>query len=117
MYDSDTALMNEHYKPMVELCQPCAVNYDYIGNFATLRQDADAILSHLNIDSTLFWDRGKHSSAPTVSHVQKYFKNLSPVDFKRLEERFGDDLAFYNHLFPFEPDGGYSKLKEKIWRL
>lgn len=115
MYDSDPALMNEHYKPMVELCQPCAVNYDYVGNFAALRQDADAILGHLNIDMTLFWDRGKH--APTVSHVKKYFKSLSPIDFKRLEERFGDDLAFYNHLFPFEQDGGYSKLKKDIWKL
>lgn len=117
MYDSDPALMNEHYKPMVELCQPCAIQYDYVGNFATLRRDADLILSHLKINSSMFWDRGKHTKSPTVSYVQKYFKTLSPVDFKRLEERFGDDIAFYNHLFPFEDDGGYGELRNAIWQL
>ena len=109
--------MNEHYKPMVELCQPCAVGYDYIGNFANLRRDADAILNHLKIKTSMFWDRGKHVSAPTVSHIQKYFKTVTPIDIKRLEERFGDDLAFYNHLFPFENDGGYSELRKEIWQL
>ena len=117
LFDSEPSLMNEHYKPMVELCQPCAVHYDYIGNFATLRQDTDAILTHLKVNSSLFWDRGKHVSVPTVSHMREYFKKLGPVDFKRLEERYGDDIAFYNHLFPFEDDGGYARLKEEIWQL
>lgn len=117
LYDSDPGLMNEHYKPMVELCQPCAVNYDYVGNFATLRRDADAILSHLGINSSMFWDRGKHVSTPTVSYLKKYYKSLSPVDFKRLEGRFGDDIAFYDHLYPFVDDGGYVDLKNQIWQL
>ena len=117
LYDSDPTLMNEHYKPMVELCQPCAIKYNYVGNFATLRRDADAILGHLKINSSMFWDRGKHVSQPTVNFVQKYYKHLNPVDFKRLEERFEDDMALYNHLFPFEHDGGYSELKHHIWRL
>ena len=116
LYDSDPALMNEHYKPMMELCQPCAIKYDYVGNFATLRHDADAILSYLSINSSLFWDRGKHENSPTVSFVQKYYKSLSPIDFKRLEERFQDDITFYHHLFPNEDDGGYSKLKNQLWQ-
>ena len=116
LYDSDPVLMNEHYKPVVELCQPCAIKYDFVGNFATLRRDANAILNHLKINSSMFWDRGKHIKVPTVSHVKKYYKGLSAVDFKRLEERFEADLALYNHLFPLEDDGGYSQLKSKIWQ-
>ena len=110
LYDSDPAQMNEHYKPMIELCQPCAINYDYVGNFAQLRQDADAILHHLNINTSTFWDRGKHASHPTQEYVKAYFSKLQPADFRRLEERYADDLSFYNHLFPFESDGGYSQL-------
>lgn len=117
LYDSDPATMNEHYKPIVELCQPCAVSYDYVGNFATLRRDADLILRHLRINSSMFWDRGKHTKSPTVSFVREYFKSLSPIDFRRLEERFGKDMAFYDHLFPFEEDGGYSKLRNEIWQF
>ena len=105
--------MNEHYKPMVELCQPCAIEYDYIGNFASLRQDADAILGHLGINASMFWDRGKHVNTPTSSHIEKYYRSLSPVDYRRLEGRFGDDIAFYNHLFPFADDGGYAALRSR----
>ena len=112
LYDSDPALMNEHYKPMVELCQPCAVKYDYIGNFATLRRDANNILAYLNINSSFFWDRGKHKSNPTISHVQQYYSKLQAIDFRRLEERFADDIGFYNHLFPLEYDGEYSELRK-----
>lgn len=111
LYDSDPSLMNEHYKPMIDLCQPCAVMYDYIGNFAQLRQDADAILKYLKINSTIFWDKGKHTSHPTRSFVNKYYKKLQPGDFRRFEERYSDDLSLYRHLFPFENDGGYSEVR------
>lgn len=110
LYDSDPVLMNEHYKPMFELCQPCAIQYDFVGNFGSIRTDADAILEHLNINSSLFWDRGKRNK-PTTSYIQKYYSKLQPVDFRRLEERFGADIAMYNYLFPFTGDPNYSLLR------
>ena len=116
LYDSQPALMNEHYKPMIELCQPCAVGYQYVGNFATLRENANAVLDYLHINSSLFWDRGKHVKNPTVSYVEDYFSELQPIDVHRLEEKFADDIAFYNTLFPFESDGGYREVREKILR-
>ena len=114
LYDSDPILMNEHYKPMVELCQPCAIEYNFIGNFATLRSHADALLNFLLINSSVFWDKGKHGSNPTVSYMQKYYSKLQPIDFQRLEERFSDDIHLYNHLFPFNDEGGYSKIRKMV---
>ena len=111
LYDSDPVEMNEHYKPMVELCQPCAVDYNFVGNFGNIRSDADAILNHLNIDPSLFWDRGKHSK-PTTSYVQKYYSTLQPADFRRLEERFGSDIALYEYLFPSTGDPNYQILRD-----
>ena len=114
LYESQSAFMNEHYKPMVELCQPCAVKYNFVGNFATLRQDANAVLDYLHINTSLFWDRGKHVSNPTVSYVKQYYPKLNTIDIKRLEETFAGDIALYNHLFPFEYDGGYSEVRYSI---
>ena len=114
LFDSDLQTMNEHYKPMVELCQPCAVNYNFVGNFQTLRQDADAILDYLHINNSLFWDRGKHISNPTQTYIREYYSQLKPIDIKRLEERYGDDIELYNHLFPFEKDGGFTEVREEV---
>ena len=114
LYDSDVVSMNEHYKPMVELCQPCAIKYNFIGNFASLRSHADVVLSFLHINSTVFWDKGKHGSNPTTSYMKRYYSKLQPVDFQRLEERFADDINLYNYLFPFSDDGGYDEIKKLI---
>ncbi len=114
LYDSDPGLMNEHYKSMVELCQPCAVKYDFVGNFASLRNDANSILEHLHINSSLFWDRGKHMSNPTVSYIERYYSKLGAIDFKRFEDKFSDDIALYNHLFTTADDGGYTKTRSTV---
>ena len=100
LYDSDLRLMNEHYKPMTELCQPCAVQYHYVGNFAALRQDTNIILDYLSINSSLFWDRGKHINNPTKKHVESYYSKLNDIDIQRLNEKFMNDILFYSYMFP-----------------
>ena len=104
LYDSDIRLMNEHYKPMTELCQPCAVQYHYIGNFATLRQDTNIILDYLSINSSLFWDRGKHINNPTQKHVENYYSKLNNRDIQHFHEIFMNDILLYNYMFPSSND-------------
>ena len=116
LYDSESAFMNEHYKPMVELCQPCAVKYHFVGNFGLLREHANAVLDHLRINSSLFWDRGKHLSKPTSTYITDYFSKLRPIDISRLESKFGHDIALYNHLYPYEYDGGYTEVRNDIMK-
>ena len=99
LYDSDSLQMNEHYKMMTELCHPCAVHYHYIGNFATLRRDANAVLNHLNINSTLFWDRGSHYKQPTHSYLSEYYLQLDAADKSNFKEKYADDIAFYYYMF------------------
>ena len=115
LYDSDPRPMNEHFKPMVELCQPCAVKYDFVGNFAMLRQDADTILDHLQINKTFFGEYGKHINQ-TQTLMKEYFSKLKPIDFERMEKRYGNDMSFYHSLFPIslEGDDEYTIVKESI---
>ena len=97
--DSNPVEMNEHYKPMSHLCQPCAVHYDYVGNFATLRRDANRILQYLNVNTSWFWDRGRHISNPTENVVEKYYSILEAEDIKLVEEKFMEDILLYRYLF------------------
>ena len=98
--DSDSADMNEHYKPMSALCQPCSVHYNYVGNFETLRRDADRILQYLNVDTSWFWDRGRHFTNPTQSLVEKYYSMLTANDITLVENKFQEDILLYKYLFP-----------------
>ena len=98
--DSDSADMNEHYKAMSALCQPCSVQYNYVGNFKTLRRDADRILQYLNIDSTWFWDRGRHFTNPTQSLVERYYSKLTADDITLIDKVYQDDILLYKYLFP-----------------
>lgn len=42
--------MDMHWMPYKELSQPCAVNYDFIGSFDSVAQDAKRVLHQLQID-------------------------------------------------------------------
>ena len=43
--------MNEHWMPFYELCQPCAVSYDFVGSFENLELDANQVLKELKLSS------------------------------------------------------------------
>ena len=41
--DVEPEYMNEHYMPMTTLCQPCLVNYDFIGIYDNLVEDSEVM--------------------------------------------------------------------------
>ncbi|XP_077136789.1 carbohydrate sulfotransferase 14-like, partial [Ranitomeya variabilis] len=41
LLDEDEEKMNEHWMPIYQLYQPCAVPYDFIGTYEWLREDAE----------------------------------------------------------------------------
>ena len=117
LFHSDSEQMNEHFKPTLSLCQPCIVKYDFVGNFATLRNDANAVLKHLHINNTLFWDRGKHVTHPTRMLVRKYYSRLLPFELREFEKMYANDIDFYYSLFASESDGEYSAVRENTLKL
>lgn len=41
------SVYNEHFKPFLELCNPCAVKFDLFMNFKTLEYDIFALMEYL----------------------------------------------------------------------
>ena len=41
--------MNEHWRSISALCNPCKVAYDFVGSFESLNEDAEQVLCKLNI--------------------------------------------------------------------
>ncbi|XP_026678380.1 carbohydrate sulfotransferase 11 [Diaphorina citri] len=50
--------MNEHWRPVHHLCQPCKINYDFIGKHETLYEDANLLLREIGVPQVNFSFQG-----------------------------------------------------------
>ncbi|XP_065349461.1 carbohydrate sulfotransferase 11-like [Cloeon dipterum] len=96
-YVSDTQLRpNEHWQPAAELCRPCAVNYDVIGKYESLKQDADFVLSHVSRD-VRFPELPKPSM--TNASLKSTLDALPELLLERLQQIYEADFR----LFDYQP--------------
>ena len=98
---------NEHFQPVLELCQPCLVRYDYYGNFNSYSDDAEILMEKVHAPKHLL-HRGYYSNssgkAATTDIYHSYYKELSLVQKKSVLRVLSAELDFYYHLFPEELD-------------
>ena len=102
LVDVNLDLLNEHFQPFLNLCHPCAVNYNFIGNFYHLPQDAYYILDFLRIPHDYYLNRPGHTTYNTSSLVLKYYNELPGSLKLKLMHKFSHELIMYYQLFPTE---------------
>ena len=74
--------VNAHFAPVVTLCNPCKINFDYIGYYDNLNEEADIIFKNLSIDYSFPARNDNYSSVVTKHIVEDYYKML-PSDLVR----------------------------------
>ncbi|XP_072167300.1 carbohydrate sulfotransferase 11-like [Diadema setosum] len=95
---------NTHWEDMNKLCDPCTVDYDFIGYYETLKPDSDYILNLIGApNSTRFPDPQKlptHSSSDDI--LRRFYSRLSDEQLKRLSQTEGltTDLELFNYSMP-----------------
>ena len=97
---------NQHIRPIIHHCHPCAVNYDFYGNFKLLPNDGNAVLEYLKLNSS-YYDNERyvsHLSYKTSDLVHEYFSQLTTSQKKNVFRLFADELDFYYSLYPEEKD-------------
>ena len=102
LIDSDLDLLNEHFRPFINLCHPCAVNYNIIGNFYNLPNEAFYILDLLRIPHNYYLNRPGHPTYNTSSLVSGYYHQLSAYLRPNLLKQFFHELTLHYLLFPTE---------------
>lgn len=94
--------MNEHWMPFYELCQPCAVSYDFIGSFENLEPDANQVLEELNVNEQVsFPKQQKYYQAGGKGHAGKF--KLSDVSSKLLSKvlrKYATDYKMFSYPLP-----------------
>ena len=96
-YFSNNISRNQHWRQYEKLCHPCVINYDFIGHFETLEEDAPLLLKMTGID-----DRASfppiHKSTGS-DEVLKYYSQVPPEYITRLGELYRNDFEMFGYEY------------------
>ncbi|XP_029464212.1 carbohydrate sulfotransferase 8 [Rhinatrema bivittatum] len=98
--------MDIHWDHVSRLCSPCLIDYDFIGKFESMEEDADFLL-HLisaphNLTFPRFKDRHSNEERTTNKITQQYFAQLSSSERQRTYDFYYMDYLMFNYSKPFE---------------
>ena len=94
-----------HWIRATELCDICAVNYNFVGKVETLEEDIGRLevlhpgLVIGNVNGIL---KRKHNNLDTNSLVVHYFRQLSKDRIRQLEKAYRDDFEAFDYPYPSE---------------
>ncbi|XP_022079703.1 carbohydrate sulfotransferase 11-like [Acanthaster planci] len=100
-YISDPKNQNlePHWQEMYRQCQPCMIKYDYIGNYSTLKEDADFIIKATNLNQP-FPDSTNPTGSSKQSKIRRFFSQLTAADIGDLYRRYSTDFQLFGYSVP-----------------
>ena len=101
-YFSDNKTRDQHWRRYEKICHPCIIDYDFIGHYETLKEDAPLLLKMAGIKESAKFPP-IHKSTSTAQVVNYYSK--VPVDvIKRIRELYRNDFEMfgYEYLSPIK---------------
>lgn len=101
LLDEEVERMNEHWMPIYNLCQPCAVRYDFIGSYERLNADADYVLQRVQSPSFVrFPERQSWYKPVTAETLHYYLCNTQRRLIKELLPKYILDFSLFAYPLP-----------------
>uniref|UniRef100_UPI00398F561E carbohydrate sulfotransferase 14 n=1 Tax=Pristiophorus japonicus TaxID=55135 RepID=UPI00398F561E len=101
LVDEDVETMNEHWMPIYNLCQPCAVTYDYIGSYERLHSDAGYVLQSVGAPHTVEFPHRQAWYKPiTRESLHYYLCKLPQGLLNELLPKYILDFSLYAYPLP-----------------
>ncbi|XP_070688606.1 carbohydrate sulfotransferase 14 [Pempheris klunzingeri] len=101
LLDEDVERMNEHWMPMYNLCQPCAVNYNFIGSHERLESDAEFVLQHIGAPPYVhFPERQTWYKPVTTETLHYYLCSLPQKLLRELLPKYILDFSLFTYPLP-----------------
>lgn len=101
LVDSDTRRMDPHWRPMHELCQPCAMKYDFIGSFEQLSEDAALIINKVRGSSDAYFPARQSWYKPTTDEKKnQQLNNVHPTYMKQVVDKYAKDYILFGYPPP-----------------
>ncbi|NWU89400.1 CHST9 sulfotransferase, partial [Upupa epops] len=96
--------MDIHWEQVSQLCYPCLINYDFIGKFETLEEDANHLLQLVGAPAELrfpsFKDRHSSDERTSAGVVRQYLKELSEEERQLTYAFYSLDYLMFNYTSP-----------------
>ena len=90
--------LNWHWNTYENQCRPCSVDYDYIGRYETLAQDAEFVLKKAGVFNLTKFPRVHYSS--TKSELLKYYAQIPPQWITHLGQIYRSSFEMFRYPFP-----------------
>ncbi|XP_048590665.1 carbohydrate sulfotransferase 14 [Nematostella vectensis] len=100
----DPADMDNHWMPFKNLCQPCAIDYDFIGKIENLKEDADEILRRLNLSEIVKYPRKQSVYIEKARHMPSTADLLSQLPLSLIQavlKIFEEDFELFLYHNPY----------------
>lgn len=95
--------LNRHWRPMNELCHPCAIDYNFIGKYETLEKDSKFLLKALwsHINHAMTFPKYDSTRARTSEMLVSSFANVTLIKKRLLYLIYKKDYDLFRYKYPF----------------
>ncbi|XP_054627380.1 carbohydrate sulfotransferase 8-like isoform X2 [Dunckerocampus dactyliophorus] len=98
--------MDIHWETANQLCNPCHIDYDFIGKFENMDDESNLVLRLVgappNVTLPTFKDRNPADKRTSSEITQKYFAQVSTAQRQRVYDFYYKDYLMFNYSKPFQ---------------
>uniref|UniRef100_A0A3B4TUF2 Carbohydrate sulfotransferase n=1 Tax=Seriola dumerili TaxID=41447 RepID=A0A3B4TUF2_SERDU len=98
--------MDIHWEQANQLCNPCLIDYDFIGKFENMEEESNFLLRWTgappNLTLPSFKDRNPTDKRTSMQLTQKYFSQVSTLERQRVYDFYYMDYLMFNYSKPFK---------------
>jgi hypothetical protein len=101
LYERENIRHDSHWRQMYQVCQPCAIDYDYMVRVETMQFDSKHILQKLNLTEEKFPQLNHHRSVSNYK-LEKDLPDFSTVPsdiMNTLHRLYAKDLEIFGYTF------------------
>ena len=93
-------MSNVHFTPITDLCFPCQMDYDYVGKYESLEDDAEMILKQVNVTLPFVFPPSSNEESKRSKHWVEDMQSLTKEQQNALFKEYRKDFE----LFDYDPE-------------
>ena len=105
---------DEHWSSFTRLCQPCYIDYNFIGIYDDMQNEASYMIKHLGLSEYVAFPTRQHfydvHSIPDDEKI-KHWREVSPDLLEKILKIYKEDFNLFGYSLP---ENAEEYIKEQI---